>query len=135
MTKSRILAAMGQKSEAETAKEKALSLGNAQQLYGYGRQLQRDGNQQEAFAVFKQAAQKDPNNWLAHAGLARIACAEGNYPQATKEMQLALAAAPDNAKSGVEGLVDRQGDGRRLLNGTRTARDNHLVGTSGGLVR
>ena len=107
MTKSRILGAMGQKSEAEQAKAKALSLGNAQQLYGYGRQLQREGKQQEAFAVFKQAAQKDPNNWLSHAGLARIACGAGNYPEATKQMQLALAVAPDNAKSGVESLVKR----------------------------
>jgi len=107
MTKSRILAAMGQKAEAEQAKDKALSLGNAQQLYGYGRQLQRGGKQQEAFAVFKQAAQKDPNNWLSHAGLARIACGEGNYPEATKQMQLALAGAPDQAKSGVEGLIKK----------------------------
>ena len=107
MTKSRILAAMGQKAEAEQAKDKALSLGNAQQLYGYGRQLQREGKQQEAFAVFKQAAQKDPNNWLSHAGLARIACGEGNYPEATKQMQLALAGAPDQAKSGVEGLIKK----------------------------
>lgn len=107
MTKSKILAAMGQKSEAEQAKAKALSLGNAQQLYGYGRQLQREKKQEEAFAVFKQAAQKDPNNWLSHAGLARIACGAGNYPEATKQMQLALAAAPDPAKSGVEGLIKK----------------------------
>ncbi len=57
--------------------------------------------------MFKQAAQKDPNNWLSHAGLARIACGAGNYPEATKQMQLALAAAPDPAKSGVEGLIKK----------------------------
>lgn len=107
MTKSRILAALGQKSEAEQAKAKALSLGNAQQLYGYGRQLQRDGKQKEAFAVFQSAAAKYPENWLSHAGLARIACGAGNYPDATKQMQLALASAPDNAKSGVEGLIKK----------------------------
>ncbi len=107
MTKSRILEAMGKTTEATAAKDKALSLGTAPQLYGYGRQLQREGKQKEAFAVFKQAAQKDPNNWLSHAGLARIACGEGNYPQATKEMQLALASAPDPAKSGVEGLIKK----------------------------
>jgi hypothetical protein len=110
MTKSRILAAMGQKAEADQAKEKALSLGNAQQLYGYGRQLQHEGKQQEAFAVFKRAAAKDPSNWLSHAGLARIAVGEGNYPEATKQMQLALASAPDNQKSGVENLVKRLQD-------------------------
>jgi len=107
MTKSRILAAMGQNAESEQAKQKALSLGNAQQLYGYGRQLQREGKQQEALAIFKQAAQKDPNNWLSHAGLARVAVGAGNYPEATKQMQMALAGAPDPAKSGVESLIKR----------------------------
>lgn len=42
MTKSKILAAMGKTAEAEQAKDKALSLANAQQLYGYARQLQRE---------------------------------------------------------------------------------------------
>jgi Protein of unknown function (DUF2911)/Tetratricopeptide repeat len=107
LTKSRILEAMGKTAEANAAHDRALALGSAQQLYGYGRQLQRQGKQQEAFAVFKSAAQKDPNNWLAHAGLARVACGEGNYPEATKQMQLALAAAPDNQKSGVDNLVRR----------------------------
>jgi tetratricopeptide (TPR) repeat protein len=107
MTKARILDAMSKTSEANAARDKALAMGNAQQLYGYGRQLQRDGKQKEAFAVFKSAAQKAPDNWLSHAGLARIACGEGNYPEATRQMQMALAAAPDNAKSGVEGLVKR----------------------------
>ena len=107
MTKSRIMAALGQNAESQQAKQKALSLASAQQLYGYGRQLQREKKQQEAFAIFKQAAEKDPNNWLSHAGLARIAVGEGNYPEATKQMQLALASAPDPAKSGVESLVKR----------------------------
>ena len=107
MTKSRILDAMGQKTEAMAALDKALTMGTAPQLYGYGRQLQRAGKQNEAFAVFKSTAQKYPDNWLSHAGLARIACGAGNYPDATKQMQLALAAAPDPAKSGVEGLIKR----------------------------
>ena len=110
MTKYRILKAMGQTTEAQQAKDKALSMASAQQLYGYGRQLQREGKQQEAFAVFKQVAQKDPNNWLSHAGLARIAVGEGNYTEATRQMELALAGAPDPAKSGVETLVKRLQD-------------------------
>jgi len=107
MTKSRILAALGQNAESEQAKSKALSLASAQQLYGYGRQLQREKKQGDAFAIYKMAAQKDPNNWLSHAGLARIACGEGNYPEATKQMEAALAGAPDGAKSGVEGLIKK----------------------------
>ncbi|MGA7463568.1 MAG: DUF2911 domain-containing protein [Candidatus Korobacteraceae bacterium] len=110
MTKSRILDAMGQKTEAQQAKDKALALGNAQQLYGYGRQLQREGKQQDAFAVFKQAAQKDPNNWLSHAGLARVAVGAGNYSEATKQLQMALAVAPDSGKPSVQGLLTKVQD-------------------------
>ncbi len=107
MTKSRILNAMGQTSEATAVRDKALAMGNAQQLYGYGRQLQRDGKPKEAFAIYKQAADKYPDNWLSHAGLARVAVGDGNYPDATKQMQLALAGAPDQAKQGVESLIKR----------------------------
>jgi hypothetical protein len=107
MTKSRILAAQGKNTEAQQAKDKALSLANAQQLYGYGRQLQKNKKQDEAFAVFKMAASKDPNNWLSHAGLARVACGAGNYPEATKQMEAALAGAPDGAKAGVQSLVKK----------------------------
>jgi len=105
MTKSKILTAMGKTAEAQQAKDKALSLANAQQLYGYGRQLQREKKQEQAFAIYKEAAQKYPDNWLSHAGLARIACGDGNYPEATKQMEMALAGAPDGAKSGVQGLI------------------------------
>jgi hypothetical protein len=107
MTKSRILGAMGQEAEAKQAKDKALTLANAQQLYGYGRQLQKEKKQEEAFTVYKMAAQKDPNNWLTHAGLARIACGAGNYDEATKQMQLALAGAPDGSKAGVQMLLKK----------------------------
>ena len=107
MTKYRILKAMGKDTEAQQSKDKALAMANPQQLYGYGRQLQREKKQEEAFQVYKMAAAKDPNNWLSHAGLARIACGEGNYPEATKQMQAALAGAPDGAKAGVENLVKK----------------------------
>lgn len=107
MTKSKVLTAMGKTADAQQAKDKALSLANAQQLYGYGRQLQREKKQDQAFAVYKSAAQKYPDNWLSHAGLARIACGDGNYTEATKQMELALAGAPDGAKSGVQSLVKK----------------------------
>jgi tetratricopeptide (TPR) repeat protein len=107
MTKSRVLTALGQTAEAQQAKDKALSMASAQQLYAYGRQLQREKKPQEAFATFRKAAEKDPNNWLAHAGLARIASAEGNYPEATKQMEAALAGAPDGAKAGVQSMVTK----------------------------
>jgi tetratricopeptide (TPR) repeat protein len=114
MTKSRILSDMGQTAQAQQAKDKALQLASAQQLYGYGRQLQKEKKQDEAFAVFKMAAAKDPNSWLSHAGLARIACGAGNYPEATKQMQLALDGAPDGAKAGVQSLVKKLQDKQNI---------------------
>jgi tetratricopeptide (TPR) repeat protein len=110
MTKSRIQDAMGQTAQATTTRDKALSIANAQQLYGYGRQLQREKKQAEAMVVFKSTAKKFPDFWLSHAGLARVYCSEGNYPDATKQMELALAGAPDPAKAGVQGLIKRLQD-------------------------
>src|SRR5271165_4510130 len=107
MTKSRILDAMGQKDQATVARDKALSMGNAQQLYGYARQLQRQKKQDEAFAVFRTMEKKYPGNWLTYAGMGRIACSQGDYTKATADMKLALAGAPDMGKSSVESLIKR----------------------------
>jgi tetratricopeptide (TPR) repeat protein len=107
MTKSRILDAMGQKDQATVARNKALAMGNAQQLYGYARQLQRQKKQDEAFAVFRTMEKKYPGNWLTYAGMGRIACSQGNYTKATDDMKLALSTAPDLGKPSVEGLIKR----------------------------
>jgi len=107
MTKSRILDAMGQKDQAIVARNKALAMGNAQQLYGYARQLQRQKKQDEAFAVFRTMEKKYPDNWLTYAGMGRIACSEGNYTKATEDMKLALSTAPDIGKPSVQSLIKR----------------------------
>jgi tetratricopeptide (TPR) repeat protein len=107
MTKSRILDAMGQKDQATVARNKALGMANAQQLYGYARQLQRQKKQDEAFAIFRTLDKKYPDNWLAHAGMGRIYCGQGDYTKATEQMNLALSVAPDAGKSSVEGLIKR----------------------------
>jgi len=107
MTKAKILDAMGQKDQATADRNKALAMGNAQQLYGYGRQLQRQKQQNEAFAIYRTAAQKYPENWLSHAGLSRIYSGEGDFDKATAQMKLCLAGAPDGAKQGVESLLKK----------------------------
>jgi tetratricopeptide (TPR) repeat protein len=98
MTKSQILDAMGKKDDAETAKKEALNRATAAQLYAYGRQLQGQGKQTEAFDYFRQAMKKDPNDWLARDGSARIYSASGDFDNALKEMKLSYAGAPDNQK-------------------------------------
>jgi len=98
LTKSQILEAMGKKDEAATAKNQALARATAAQLYIYGRQLQQDGKQDQAFDFFRQAQKKDPNDWLVHDGIARIYSAQGDFDNAVKEFRLARDGAPDNQK-------------------------------------
>ena len=98
LTKSQILEAMGKKDEAATAKNQALARATAAQLYIYGRQLQQDGKQDQAFDFFRQAQKKDPNDWLVHDGIARIYSAQGDFDKAVKEFRLARDGAPDNQK-------------------------------------
>ncbi len=107
INKARILDAMNRKDEATVARNKALGMANVTQLHTYGRQLQLAGKQDEAFAVFRTNIKKDPNHWLVRTEAARMAVAKGDYDNATKEMKLALAAAPDLAKPTVENFIKR----------------------------
>ncbi len=110
MTKSRILEALNRKEDATVARNKALGMATITQLHTYGRQLQLAGKQDQAFEVYRSNIKKDPNHWLVRTEAARLAVAKGDYDGAVKEMKLALAAAPDPAKSTVEGLVKRLED-------------------------
>lgn len=107
LTKSQILEAMGKKDDAEVAKSKALERATAAQLYGYGRQLQTQGKQDQAFDFFRQAEKKDPNDWLVHDGAARIYSAKGDYDNALKEIKISYAGAPDNQKIFLEPLMKK----------------------------
>jgi tetratricopeptide (TPR) repeat protein len=107
LTKSEILAAQGKKQEADATKAKALEMASGIQLHAYGRGLQGEKKQDEAFAIFQINIKKRPNEWYTHGELARIASAKGDFTAASKEMNLALAAAPDYAKGQIQGLIGR----------------------------
>ncbi len=81
MTKASILDALNRKDEANTTRAKALPLGSPLDLHGYGRQLQQQGKQEQAFEVFRANIKKNPTHWVAHNETARIAVAQGNYDQ------------------------------------------------------
>ncbi|HXZ31110.1 MAG TPA: DUF2911 domain-containing protein [Terriglobales bacterium] len=98
LTKSQILDALGRKEDGTAAKNQALALATAAQLYVYGRQLQQQGKQDQAFDFFRQAQKKDPNDWLVHDGVARLYSAQGDFANALKEYRLAREGAPDNQK-------------------------------------
>ncbi len=107
MTKASIQDALNRKDEANTTRAKALPLGSPLDLHGYGRQLQQQGKQEQAFEVFRANIKKNPTHWVAHNETARIAVAQGNYDLATKEMKLAVSVSPDPFKSQGEALVKR----------------------------
>lgn len=108
LNKSRILDAMGRKEDAAALRNKALDKGSALQLYFYGRQLQADKKQEEAFAIFRSNAKKFPDYWTSHLGLARVYSGQGDFDKAVKEMQAALTGVPDESnKLRVENYVKR----------------------------
>jgi len=106
-TKSQALDGLGRKDEAAKIHALALEKAGAQQLYGYGRQLQGQKKNDEAFAIYRMSIKKFPNSWYAHAGMARVYSAQGDFANASKEGELALAGAPDSAKQFVQAMNKR----------------------------
>jgi len=107
LTKSKVLMALNRKDEATTAQKKALDMASPLQIHLFARGLQGEKRTEEAFAIFRENAKKHPDQWFVHSGLARMYCSQGKFDDAAKEMKLALAGAPDNQKSYVDGLVKR----------------------------
>lgn len=107
ITKARALDALNRKDEATVARNQAMGMANAIQLHIYGRQLQQQGKQEQAFDVYRSNIKKNPSHWLAHNESARLACAKGDFDTAVKEMKLAAAGANDPNKPAVEALVKR----------------------------
>jgi hypothetical protein len=107
LSKSKILEAMGRTNDATTVRNQALERGSALQLYFYGRQLQGEKKQEEAFSVYRSNAKKFPDYWTSHVGMARVYSSQGDFDHAVKEIQAALATAPDSNKANLQGYVKR----------------------------
>jgi tetratricopeptide (TPR) repeat protein len=107
ITKARALDRLNRRDEATTVRNKALAMANVMQVNSYGRQLQVEGKQDEAFEVFRDNIKRNPNHWVAHYETARMASAQGDFDGAVKEMKLALGGAPDSQRSPIENLIKR----------------------------
>ena len=107
MTRAAILRAMGRNDDAAKAQQAAFDKAQPLQLHIYARGLQAQHRSQEAFAIFKTNAQKHPDLWYVHAGLARAYSGEGKFVEAAKEMELAMPGAPEQQRPAMQGLVDR----------------------------
>ena len=107
MLKARVLDAMGRGSDAAPIRDKALAMGNALQLNSYGRTLQRDGKQDQAFEIFRLNGKRNPGHFIVHYEVARMSVAQGDFDNALKEMKVALARSPDQFRPFLEGLLKR----------------------------
>jgi tetratricopeptide (TPR) repeat protein len=105
--KSKVLAALNRNDEAATVQKKALDLGTPLEVNQFARQLLTGKRNEEAFAIFRENAKKHPDQWIVHDGLARMYSAQGKLDDAEKEIKVALASAPDNQKSYLDGLAKR----------------------------
>src|SRR5215470_698073 len=104
MTKANALKDLNRKDDAEVAIKRAVELANQLQTHMYARQLQGEKRSEEACAIFRDNAKKHPNEWFVHTGLARIYSSQGKWDDATKEIKLAVTAAPDSQKTYLDGL-------------------------------
>ena len=107
MTRAQVLDALGRKDEATTARNKALTMANAIQMHSYARQLQMSGKADEAFAIYRDNAKKNPDQWVVHVGLARMYSAHGDFANAAKEMNRAAAGAPEGQKQPLQAFAKR----------------------------
>jgi hypothetical protein len=107
MIKANVLEAMGRKNEAAPLRAEALAMANALQINSYGRQLQIGGHQEEAFAVFRENAKRNPDHFIVPYEEARMACARGDYDTALKNMKIALAGADKQFQPFLQGLLKR----------------------------
>jgi tetratricopeptide (TPR) repeat protein len=107
MTKSQVLDALGRKDEASVARNAALEKADVNQLYSYALQLQAQKKQDEAFAVYRSLAKKFPEHWRAHAAMARVYSAQGDFDSALKEANAAMPGAPDPVKPILKGFITK----------------------------
>src|SRR5581483_10619627 len=72
--------------------------GSAADLAQRGEKLSREGKQDEALALFRQALDKDSNSYQAHLGMGVALDLQGNYPEAREHFSKAIETAPADSK-------------------------------------
>jgi tetratricopeptide (TPR) repeat protein len=107
MTKSRILHELKRDTEAAALRDKAIGMGNAIQLYSFGRQAQIQGSKAEALNYFRAVVKRFPDHWLGHLAQSRLSVAAGDFTGALKEIQAAQAGAPEVNKPALQNLRKR----------------------------
>ena len=86
------------------------------QIHLYARQLQAQGPEEaaQALRIFEANAAAHPDVWVIHAGMARVHSAHHEFDAAAREMQAALASAPEPQKTGVQKQLDQLRSGHDI---------------------
>lgn len=114
-TKAQILNSLNRPAEAAAAMKEALSMGNAQQIHAYARQLLQQKKSREAFDAFKLNYDKNPNTFTTNVGMMRGYSAISDYKKAVEYAQKALPQAPDKLnKDNVERMLKMLQEGKDI---------------------
>lgn len=113
--KSRILGLLGKTAEADAMMKEAAPLGSMTDVHTYARGLQGAKKFKEAAELFKMNYKKFPNTFTTNMGMMRALSTDGNYKEALKYANAALAQAPDAGnKTYVEGLIEKLKQGKDI---------------------
>lgn len=93
--KAAVLDSLGRSSEAADVMKKALPYGDKNEIYYYARTLTRHQKGKEALEVFKMNYDKNPDEFITNAGMAKGYSAVGDYKKALTYAQKAKAQATD----------------------------------------
>ncbi|MDR3699723.1 MAG: DUF2911 domain-containing protein [Candidatus Sulfopaludibacter sp.] len=109
MTRAGLLEALNRGTDAKAAYDHAMKIGNATQIYFFGRQMQAEKRDALAMAAFGTVATRFPDLWFGHLAQARVDAAAGKFDDAAKHLLAALASGgvPDASKAAVEGYLKK----------------------------
>jgi tetratricopeptide (TPR) repeat protein len=100
-----LLNKLGRDKEAADIMTKYLPLANMNEIHQYARQLLQLGKKKEALQVFQTNYDKNPNQFTTLMGLTRGYSAVGDYQNALKYANLALAVVPAGQKTFLEAAI------------------------------
>lgn len=107
-TKAEVLHALNRSAESEALMKEAMPLGSVDEVHQYARRLLRQGNKNDAVAIFQANAKKYPNVFTTNVGMTRAYSANGDYKNALKYAKVALPQAPDKVnKENVERMITK----------------------------
>lgn len=104
-TKTELLYALENKEAAEESLMETLAEGTPMQVYQYGSGQAQQEKTEKAVKIFEFAAERDPDTWLSHAGLAAGYRIQGEKAKAIKHYKAAMKTAPDQWKSSLEARI------------------------------